>query len=37
MSVIIPIGYSFFLREKANDPKLQKLLTFKRKTILYAK
>ena len=37
MSVIIPIGYSFFLREKTSDPRFQKCLIYKRKSILYAK
>ena len=35
MEVIIPIGYSFFLKSKYSEPSLQRLLTLKRKEILY--
>ncbi len=37
MNVIIPIGYAFFDKNKYSNSTLQKLLTIKRKEILYKK
>ena len=34
--MVIPIGYAFFPKSKYTNQKLQRLLTIKRKTILYS-